>query len=335
LSGSPIPVPEATKIALGARFYNSGLSTAHNGMLLLDNSPGRYQLTWFDRNAHRIDTISEVDRYTALRISPDGTRTLVLSFANSSTNARDLSLVDFARGIRSRLWSSSGATTAIWSRDGRRILYYRGLSTSIFERDASALSQQRVVLESPSELHAYDFSPDGHMLLYSRVEGDGSRSLCVMSYPQSNPASRKPVLYLKNSLPLANAQFSPDGRWVAYSTNTGGRNEIFVQSFPNNETRIQVSNSGGDFPRWRKDGSELFYRATDGQVMTAAVHKTARGLELGTPSSLGITVPIAGGAATYSYDISADGQRILALTPDPSENAALTILTNWRAPLRP
>ena len=90
LSGSPFPAPEATKISLGARFYYSGLSAANNGMLLLDNAPDRYRLTWFGRDGQVLGTISEVDRYTAVRIAPDGTRALVISFSNVSTNARDL-----------------------------------------------------------------------------------------------------------------------------------------------------------------------------------------------------------------------------------------------------
>jgi hypothetical protein len=141
-------------------------------------------------------------------------------------------------------------------------------------------------------------------------------------------------LYLKTPAILANAQFSPNGNWVAYSSNAGGRYEILIQSFPKNDTRIQVSNSGGNFARWRRDGKELFYISTDGQLMAATVRETSRGLELGAPVKLGIAAPAVGGRF-YSYDVSADGQRILALAPDASENAPLTVLMNWQASLKP
>jgi hypothetical protein len=140
-------------------------------------------------------------------------------------------------------------------------------------------------------------------------------------------------LYLKSAASLSNAQFSPDGHWVAYSSNQGGQPEIYVQSFPKTEIRIQVSNGGGNFARWRKDGKELFYRALDGRLMSAPVRDTGRRLELGTAAQFGITVPFVGDRF-YAYDISADGQRVLSLAPDGSENTPVIALMNWQAALK-
>src|SRR5205823_2331490 len=116
-----------------------------------------------------------------------------------------------------------------------------------------------------------------------------------------------------------NAQFAPDGKWVAYTSVESGQEEIYVQSFPKGDIRVQVSNGGGAFARWRRDGKELFYRALDGKLMVASVRSAGSGLELGTPAALSrITVPQSG-ARFYAYDVSADGQRILTLMPESSE----------------
>ena len=156
----------------------------------------------------------------------------------------------------------------------------------------------------------------------------------LLPYPPSGAADRKPVFYMVTTAGGAslNAQFSPNGKWVAYSSSESGDQEIYVQSFPRPDERVKVSNNGGNFVRWRTDGKELFYRATDGRLMAVPVRDSGHGLEFDTPAALGVTVSLVGGRF-YSYDVAADG-RILALVPERSEEAPLTILVNWQAGLK-
>jgi hypothetical protein len=124
----------------------------------------------------------------------------------------------------------------------------------------------------------------------------------------------KPVPYLKTPFSESHGQFSPDGNWVAYASNESARDEIYVQAFPVNGTKYLVSTSGGNFPRWRRDGKELFYRGLDGRLMAVSVRAFGQGLEFGQPSSLiQITEPT--GSSAYPYDIAPDGQKILAMAP--------------------
>jgi eukaryotic-like serine/threonine-protein kinase len=242
--------------------------------------------------------------------------------------------VDFARGVQTRVASGTGPLTALWSPDGRKIVYYQVFGTSIFQRDANGAGSPDTLLESSRSVFADDFSPDGHTLLYEQSEGAGVYDLWLLPYPPSSASGRKPALYLKGPAGAGafNAQFSPDGKWVAYASSESGPQQIYVQSFPKPDARVQVSNSGGGFVRWRRDGKELFYRAPDGRLMVAAVRDSGRGLEFGTPAALRITVPPSGGRF-YPYDVAADG-RILALVPERSEDAPLTVLVNWQAGLR-
>jgi serine/threonine-protein kinase len=170
--------------------------------------------------------------------------------------------------------------------------------------------------------------------MYEQAEQDGNTGIWLAPHPRSNAADRTPLSYLKIAAASGSAQFSPDGKWVAYGSAESGRQEIYVQGFPKTDNRVQVSSAGGGFARWRRDGTELFYRALDGKLMAASVRTVGRGLEFGTPATVaGVTVPFVG-ERFYGYDVSADGQRILTLKPENSEAAPLTVLVNWQAGLK-
>jgi len=140
-------------------------------------------------------------------------------------------------------------------------------------------------------------------------------------------------------VPLENShgQFSPDSQWVAYSSFESGRLEVFVRQFPAGG-RSQISNGGGDYPRWRKDGTELFYLAPDQTLMSVSVKRVGKSLEVGMPSHVfKITVPagLDTGDIGYPYDVSGDGQRILRLIPGgEAEPQTLVVLSNWQADFR-
>ena len=108
------------------------------------------------------------------------------------------------------------------------------------------------------------------------------------------------------------AQFSPDGRWLAFTSNENGREEVYVQRFPDATTRQIVSSAGGAYPRWRPGGMELFYRAPDGQLMSISARPGGSSVEFDPPSVV-MRLVEAAGVHPYPYDVAADG-RILALT---------------------
>ena len=130
---------------------------------------------------------------------------------------------------------------------------------------------------------------------------------------------------------MRNAQFSPDGRWVAYASNETGRMEIYVSAFPSVNGKWQVSSAGGQEPRWRQDGSELFYLSAEGKMMAVAVTAGAS-FEAGPPVPLFQThrrQPVSA-QDFFSYDLSGDGQRFLIATrADKADSAPLTVLLNW------
>jgi len=153
-------------------------------------------------------------------------------------------------------------------------------------------------------------------------------------------AHRNPEPYLQTPFRQSQGQFSPDGHWVAYSSDAPGTTEIYVRSFPAGNGTFQISTAGGVQPRWRrKDGKELFYIAADGKLMAVDV-KIGPKFEFGTPKALFDSRIRGGGniSTSFRYDVAADGKRFLIITSgDPTDAAAsapITVVLNWTAGLK-
>ncbi|MBN1491019.1 MAG: PD40 domain-containing protein [Phycisphaerae bacterium] len=144
---------------------------------------------------------------------------------------------------------------------------------------------------------------------------------------------RKPVPFVNTSFDEGNGQFSPDGRWVAYQSNESGRDEVYVQPFPGPGGKWQVSTGGGVMARWRPDGRELFYIASDGKLMAAPIQVAGQSLEAGAPVALFLTRNM--GEKRTQYAVTRDGQRFLINIPvEESTASPIIIVTNWTAGLK-
>lgn len=180
------------------------------------------------------------------------------------------------------------------------------------------------------------WSADGKLLLYT-AQGSNSRTgsdlWALPLSPERPGAALKPFLVLQTTFNEAAAQFSPDGRWILYTSNESHRNELYVTPFPLPSSgpagKRQISAGGGLRPRWREDGKEIFYVGPPQLLMSADVAIKAGTVEIGAVRSL---FNIASGP---TFDVSADGQRFLSLAP-PEEKSAqpLTLIQNWAAALR-
>src|SRR4030095_16327282 len=113
---------------------------------------------------------------------------------------------------------------------------------------------------------------DGRYLLYQIPGATTGQDLWVAAQPSEDASEdRKPFPYLQAEFDEKHGRFSPNGRWVAYTSNESGRDEVYVQSFPPSGTKFQISADGGSEPQWRKDGTELFYIAEDRTLMAVPV----------------------------------------------------------------
>src|SRR5262249_4262493 len=152
-----------------------------------------------------------------------------------------------------------------------------------------------------------DWSRDGRFIIYTQTDPKTKADVWVLPVNGSGEAKPSPVL--QSGANETSARLSPDGRWLAYASDASGRNEVYVQSFPEGGGKRQVSTGGGHYPRWRGDGRELFYQAADGKLMAAPAPR-------GESFEVGVPVPLfefrAGTLQGFTpYAVTGDGQRFL------------------------
>jgi eukaryotic-like serine/threonine-protein kinase len=141
-------------------------------------------------------------------------------------------------------------------------------------------------------------------------------------------AAGKPSPFRNTRFNEGTGQFSPDGRWIAFRSDETGQLEIYVAPFPGPGDKRLISMTGGNYPRWRRDGKELFYVGPGNTLMAAAVSMDSGGIQVGAVQKLFQVQPV---APRYFYDVSPDGQRFLVNTAEPSSSKPITLITNWPA----
>jgi serine/threonine protein kinase len=288
------------------------------------------QLAWFDRSGRREGIVTTADTVLNPALSPDGSR-LATTRLDPATGARDVWVMDLRRGVSSRLNSSGNSSLPIWSPDGQRVLFASsrdGSQQKVFEMDASGARKPSLIAEPGSPR---DWSRDGQLILYANasklfaVSASGDRTGPPLEFAAPGGSYN------------GGATFSPDGHWIAYTSTESGQDQVYVRSFPGGQHKSQLSSAGGTEPRWRGDGQELFYLASDGHIVAVSITAHRDTLEIGPPRPLfstraaGLTLGILGG---HQYTVTRDGQRFLVNEPAQQESTTpLTVVVNWRAAL--
>jgi len=299
--------------------------------LLVSQSSSRVantQLVWFDRSGKQRGTVGKPALYRNVRLAPDPRRVAYDILDLDSMNV-DVWALELSRETAKRLtFDPAEDGVPIWSPDGRRLLFTsnRNLITDLLVKNSDGSGEDKVLLHEAVNNVSTDLSRDGKYILYSH----GTE----LSYLALPGLQTKPFLQTRSV--LANGQFSPDGRWVAYASNETGRWEIYVASFPEPRGKWQVSAGGGEQPRWRGDGRELFYLAPDGVMMAAPVNSGAS-FDAGRPTALFQAHPYQPISALdlFTYDVTADGQRFLINTrTEQTEAAPLSVQLNWTLELK-
>jgi Tol biopolymer transport system component len=349
LKGEPHPVAERVR---DNEIPNSLIFDAsYNGILVYQaGAPATVrQLAWFDRSGNKVGVIGEAGGYYDVRLSPDGRR---LAF-NLGEAKSELYVAELGRGLPMRLTfdPNTDSGVPVWSPDENKILFCRlqggKAKAGIYEKPSNGAGTEELLLASDSpdmEFWPNDWSRDGRFVLYSR--GDlGSRTqeeLWVLPLI----GDRKPRLFLRNPPAVYDGQFSPDGRWVAYTSKESGRAEVFVAPFDSAQVmasgdastpltprgKWQVSANGGQYQRWRGDGKELFFLGTDNRVMAAEVDAKGGSFQVGWVTPLFAAFPE---DAAMPFDVSADGKRFLIVSVPQEQSAPITLLVNWPAAIKP
>jgi Tol biopolymer transport system component len=291
------------------------------------------QLTWFDRTGTAVGVAGEPDANAAgyPELSPDGRR---VATNRTVQGNNDIWLQDLLRGGLTRLtFDAANDVLPIWSPDGMRIAFASnrtGAFDLYLKSSNGSVTEERLV-DSPNTKQAQDWSRDGRWLLYYEVNSQTGRDLSALDMTSLD---RTPRVVAKTPAEETLAQFSPDGRLVAYQTDESGRFEVVVQSFPDAGGKWQVSTSGGVAPRWRADGKELYFLAPDATMMAVAVTSTGTSFQAGTPLALFPTRIVGGGIVTQNrpqYAVTRDGRFLINQTVADAATPIMLLL-NWQPP---
>jgi Tol biopolymer transport system component len=316
-------------------------SVSETGTLTYQRGSGATfsQLEWFDREGKMLGTLGEPARYANPRLSPDGKRVAVDIDDPESSNT-DIWVVEANRKVSSRFTFDPGQDeTPLWSNNGKRLLwlsdrggkngfYLKSLDGGTVEESATLpVGVDLSFASAPS-----DWSRDGRFLLYTDLQEGNALHLWVL--PMSE--DRKPDRLLSGSSADIEGQFSPDGHWVAYSSNESGRWQVYVAPFPGPANKYQISTEGGQQPRWRRDGKELFFLSRDRKLMAVSL-RTGPPFEFSEPTPLFEThahEPITA-EEFFTYDNSADGRRFLInVNAEQTPPRPVDIILNWTSQLK-
>ena len=334
LSGSTSVLGNDLEMSTGA--LSASFSVSSTGLLAYQTGAAevRTELTWFGRDGVRLGTVSDVADQMAVALSPDASGVAV-SGLDPAKNARDIWTVDIKRNVRTRFtFDTADEMNPLWSYDGREIYFTsrRHGRLDLFKKPASGGGAEvEVLADAKYNLYPTSVSPDGKFLLFFTGNALSPTGNDLWVLPLARDAKPKP--FVQTEFNETYAAFSPDGRWVAYSSGESGRAEIYVVPFPGPGGKWQVSQGGGSFPRWRRDSTELFYLSPDGTLMAASVD--GRGSSFVVSLTKPLFVPRIrttgfGGSNAYNYDVTPDGQRFLiAVTEGTQGETPITLLTNW------
>jgi Tol biopolymer transport system component len=298
-------------------------AVSRTGLLLYAVTGDRHQLVSVDRSGVATPISTDRAAFRGPRFSPDGSRIVVA--INDETRRSDIWIYDAERGTRRRLTSERHNLAPVWTPDGRRITFADGRLVNL---SADATGPRELLFSSeenqthlPAGTFPYptSWSADGRDLLFQA----DSRDIWLLS----RDAGTAPHPLLERQFNDSYGQFSPDGKWVAYSSDESGREEIYVRHYPDFGDPFVVSTDGGADVRWSHDGREIFFRQDDA-LMAVSVN-TNGSFRAEKPRRL-FSGRFTGAGRDSSFDVSPDGKRfVMVKSDDASALRELTVVQNW------
>jgi Tol biopolymer transport system component len=320
LDGDAVTVADDIGVSLGTG--QMLVSASHSGSVAYVGAGHGWQLAWFDRNGHRIAPLATVGDYNGLCLSA-GDKTLVYD------DALSLWTLELSTGATARLTFEHSFYPSC-SASSEEVIFAgtRAGPPNLFRLSLAAPGAEQRLFSSPLPNLPSDWSKDGRVLLYSQYSRETSWDVWVA--PLDGAAA---FAYVATAAQEKNAHLSPDGRWIAYTSNQRGIDEIYVQPFPAGSGRWQVSRDGGRHPHWRADGRELYYVSLDKKLMAVPIEPSGAQLVHGPASALIDSVRGAEAERTHHgapYAVTADGERFLIAEPVDATRP-ITVVLNWPA----
>ncbi|MGC1617728.1 MAG: protein kinase [Candidatus Acidiferrum sp.] len=344
MKGDPVPVADQVDTFL----LSANFSASRRGVLAYRRGKPEIQfsgLGWYDRQGKELGVAGEPGTYgyVDLALSPDGRRVAATRISPKTGPSQNIWLLDLAHGLDVPFtFDLSPDGSPIWSPDGERVAFSatRSGGVGIYAKAANGAGKEQMILGASSyPKYSNDWSSDGHFLLYTQQDPKTNADLWVLPLAGDGTSTGVPTPIANTEFNEGQGQFSPDTKWIAYASDESGRPEIYVQMFPlppGGGGKIPVSRGGGNQPRWRRDGKELFYLSLDGKVMAVDV-TSGPVLKLGAPRAL-FQAPLLSLSSeaildVFRWDVSSDGKRFLIDSSNTSSEP-LTVVLNWTEELK-
>ncbi len=320
VSGAATPLADADSYSVAGR-----------SVLAFQAVSRETRLQWFDSTGNPLGTVGQVAFHLGPRISPDGKQILFLAVDPQNEDSRDLWSLPAAGGVSTRMTFGPGSKEwSVWSPNGKYIAY--GVQAdgkiSVLRKPSDGSGAEETLLTLGPEISfspAVDWSPDGRYLSYDAFNINQGR---MANWILPLFGDKKPF----QSAPVSGSQydglFSPDGHWLAYFSSETGQPEVYVVPFPGPGGKYQISHGGGWQACWDKKG-DLYFLSTGNQLMKAELNLSGQSLQVKSlrplfqMNLLDVSAPL--------FDVTADGQRFVAVTPARAESSSISVLLNWPA----
>jgi eukaryotic-like serine/threonine-protein kinase len=278
------------------------------------------KLVWVDRKGAATPLPLPAQAYGVLKVSPDGQRLAVM--VGGATD--DVWIYESARGAFTRLTTEGFNRDPIWNPDGKRVTFtsFREGTFSMVQRFADGSGVEERLLANKYSSFPGSWAPDGSVLAFDESTPTNDTDLWILLMN----GDRTPRPFLQTHFEEWGAAFSPDGRWIAYTSDESGRSEVYVRPYPGPGGKWQISTDGGEEARWSRSG-ELFYRNAT-KWMAARVH-TSPGLSVDKPEVMfeGNYINVNG----IEYDVTADGHHFVMIQANEPKSppTELSVVLNW------
>jgi eukaryotic-like serine/threonine-protein kinase len=329
------PVTVAEGINTNPPPGQAGFSVSESGLLAYrgGGSIANRQLLLADRNGRSLGFAGTPAPFQNPAFSPDG-QFIAVSLLDPG---RDLWIMNIASGAMSRFTMNPAEDDhPLWSRDKTRIVFSSnrdGGISNLYQKPSNGSGPEQLLFRSQYSKIPVSWSSDGGYIAFEERHPATKSDLWMLSLSELQP-----IEFLHSPFNETQAQFSPDGRWVAYVSDQSGRQEVYIRSFPRSDSEWQVSTNFGFQPRWREDGKQLFYLGSEGTEGFVAV-------DIDADSSRGL-VRIGESRRLFEFDVISQNQRnsydvlpgerfLLNLIPRPTGSLPLiTFVLNWTAGLK-
>jgi serine/threonine protein kinase/Tol biopolymer transport system component len=309
-------------------------SVSQTGVLAYTQIAGsQTQLTWVARDGTGTGTLGPAGRYSGITLSPDRTRAALT--VHDGEGGSNIWIADLGRGVTSRFTSNRAREMfPAWSPDAATIVFavQRPDLTGQLYRKASNGSGDAEPLRVGDETAKYptDWSHDGKFFVYHSFAPDTQSDIWM-----APAAGGTPTALVQTRFEESNGRLSPDGRWIAYTSDESDQFQVYVQSFPPGRGKWRISTDGGLLPEWRSDGRELYFVDPAGRLVAVPVHGTTS-FDVGVPATLfDLHAPRNEYPDPAPYAVMPGGQRFLVnRLLDRDAVSALVIVLDWTAALK-